>query len=164
MSHFSRLRSQLVDREILIATLREMGLDPQVAEAGKTIEVCDYDGRSNYVDIAVSRHSWGGRSDIGFKFNPKNNSYEVVADLWDVESCRKGLIAWGREGVGGDVMVQYARTTNLRILQAKGFKVDSEQVIDGQLTIKMVRTAQRTTAQTKTATRSTATRHNQVRR
>ena len=74
MSHFSTVKTELRDRQALVDALSDLGHPP--AEGAR--EVRGYRGQTVQADLAVSL---AGSTDIGFRWNPANEAYELVADL-----------------------------------------------------------------------------------
>ena len=77
MSHFLRIRTQLREREHLVAALRD--LHHQYQE-GENLLVRGYRGNQERAEVVVNT---GSQYDIGFQH--KADCYEVVADWWGVE-------------------------------------------------------------------------------
>lgn len=76
MSHFTRVRTQITDREMLVKALTD--LKYQVSE---NATVRGYQGNSLKAELVVKP---GGSYDIGFE-RTAAGQYEVVADWWGVQ-------------------------------------------------------------------------------
>ena len=76
MSHFTRVKTQIMDREMLVKALGD--LKYQVAEHAT---VRGYQGNKLKADLVVNP---GGAYDIGFE-KDADGCYQVVADWWGVE-------------------------------------------------------------------------------
>ncbi len=77
MSHFSTVRTQLKNKELLLSSLNNLGLAAQVAPSvEERIPVRGYAGKTVLADIAIAQ---ANGQDIGFRWNGK--TYEMVADL-----------------------------------------------------------------------------------
>jgi hypothetical protein len=74
MSHFSTVRTELRQREPLMAALRDLGYEP---EAGSR-PVRGYRGQTIDADLAVTLQDGG---DLGFRWNATTGAYELVTDL-----------------------------------------------------------------------------------
>jgi hypothetical protein len=74
MSHFSTVRTELRDRESLLAALRDLGLDPKEGQ----VPVRGYRGQVEAADVVCLG---SGTSDIGFRWNPEVGHYDLVTDL-----------------------------------------------------------------------------------
>jgi hypothetical protein len=77
MSHFQRIRTQIREREHLIAALRDLHYEFQ---EGEHLEVRGWSGNRETAQVVVNT---GSNYDIGFK--RQTQEYEVVADWWGVE-------------------------------------------------------------------------------
>jgi hypothetical protein len=76
VSHFTRVKTQITDREMLVKALAD--LKYKVAE---NATVRGYQGNKLTADVVVQP---GGAYDIGFE-KSADGSYQVVADWWGVE-------------------------------------------------------------------------------
>jgi hypothetical protein len=74
MSHFSTVRTELRQREPLMAALRDLGYEP---ESGSR-PVRGYRGQAVDADLAVTLEDGG---DFGFRWNAATGAYELVTDL-----------------------------------------------------------------------------------
>jgi hypothetical protein len=74
MSHFSTLKTELRDREALLAALTDLGHEPSEGER----PVRGYRGQSAMADLAIAQPNG---ADIGFRLNPASGCYELVTDL-----------------------------------------------------------------------------------
>lgn len=74
MSHFSTVRTELRDRESLLAALRDLGLDPKEGQAA----VRGYRGQEEAADVVCLED---GASDIGFRWNGQAGHFDLVTDL-----------------------------------------------------------------------------------
>ncbi|MFQ6539822.1 MULTISPECIES: DUF1257 domain-containing protein [Aphanothece] len=74
MSHFSTLKTELRDREALLAALIDLGHAPADGER----PVRGYRGQTELADLAISQING---ADIGFRLNPSSGCYELVTDL-----------------------------------------------------------------------------------
>lgn len=74
MSHFSTVRTELRQRDPLMAALRDLGYEP---ESGSR-PVRGYRGQTVDADLAVKMTEG---SDLGFRWNASTGSYELVTDL-----------------------------------------------------------------------------------
>jgi hypothetical protein len=74
MSHFSTVRTELRDRQALVDALIDLGHPP--LEGSHPVR--GYRGQTITADLAIPQ---ADGADIGFRWNPANGSYELVADL-----------------------------------------------------------------------------------
>lgn len=85
-SHFTTVKTQLKDKELLVSSLKDIGVDEvRVAEPGELLQVRGWRGEISSAEIAIPQPNG---QDIGFRFNPNRQSFEMVADLefWDMKS------------------------------------------------------------------------------
>jgi hypothetical protein len=121
MSHFTRLRTTIKDREVLERCLEEMGYD--VLEGGR---ISGFSGRRR-VDLRVPvRRGY----EIGFK-QAQDGTYEVIADWWGVEGTNSGdfsrRLERQFEDIQREVRRQYALETVLEKSREQGFDVVEQQ-------------------------------------
>ena len=74
MSHFSTVKTELRDRESLLAALRDLGQEPSTGEQS----VRGYRGQTVTADLCCPQSEGG---DIGFRWNSAEQRYELVTDL-----------------------------------------------------------------------------------
>lgn len=74
MSHFSTVKTELRDREALVAALTDLGHAPTLGEQ----PVRGYRGQTVTAELVVGQ---ANGADIGFRLNPTSGSYELVTDL-----------------------------------------------------------------------------------
>ena len=74
MSHFSTVKTELRQRQPLVAALRDMGYSPE--EGAR--QVRGYRGQTVEAELAVAMKEGG---DLGFRWNATNGAYELVTDL-----------------------------------------------------------------------------------
>lgn len=119
MSHFTRVKTQLVDRDLLVKALADLGYQ---AETGQCV-VRGYEGRRTQAEVRVSTRHKG--YDIGFART--GESFEMVADWWGIPSLRP-------ERLLQQVQQRYAYHATRERLAAQGFAMADEQVdADGRI-------------------------------
>jgi hypothetical protein len=74
MSHFSTVKTELRDRDALLAALGDLGHDPRQG----SLSVRGYRGQTQTAELAVAQ---ANGADIGFRLNEATGSYELVTDL-----------------------------------------------------------------------------------
>ncbi len=117
MSHFSRMKTQMVEREYLIRALEDLGY---TCEEG-SVEIGGYWGTQTTADIKVATGSPG--YDIGFR--KVGNAYEIVADWWGITDTKQ-------KHFKQQVTQRYAYHATRSLLEMQGFGVVSEQVDQGK--------------------------------
>jgi len=75
MSHFSCVKTELKDKELLLSSLQDIGVSVKVAEK-ELIPVKGYKGLTTDAEMAITQENG---HDIGFRYN--GQAYEMVADL-----------------------------------------------------------------------------------
>ena len=79
MSHFVQVRTQIREREQLVAALRD--LHHQFRE-GENLQIRGWSGNRETAEVVVDT---GSQYDIGFRRPGQQQEYECVADWWGVE-------------------------------------------------------------------------------
>ncbi|MCT0224467.1 DUF1257 domain-containing protein [Synechococcus sp. CS-1328] len=127
MSHFSTVKTELRDRQALVAALTDLGHEPAEGER----PVRGYRGQTVTADLAVSQSSG---ADIGFRWNAEAGSYELVTDLdlWKQPIPVERFLA--------QLQQRYALRSILAATAEEGFQV-SEQTsqVDGSIELVVTR-------------------------
>lgn len=122
MSHLTRIRTKIADRDMLVAALRKLGYD--VIEGPTTVRDVLLDTRP--VDLKISLPQEG--REIGFAL--ENGSYTIVADWWRVSETSgdrlKRQLQEEIEEATHRVRQQYAVTATKEKLAEQGFDVVEE--------------------------------------
>ncbi len=126
MSHFSRLKTQIVEKEFLLQALQDMGYTVEEGE----LEVQGFGGKAKQVEVrAMKPHSY----DIGF--HKKGDHYEIVADWW-------GVTGTNQKDFRDRLMQRYAYRVTLSKLEAQGFSLVNEEAGEkGQVRLVLRRSA-----------------------
>ena len=83
MSHFSTVRTRLVNRECLVQALEDLKLKPQVHETAQPLTGYYGDSQGQSAEIIVSGRTIKARADIGFRWNQNSGVYEVIHDEYE---------------------------------------------------------------------------------
>ncbi|MDB9371038.1 DUF1257 domain-containing protein [Nodularia spumigena CS-586/05] len=83
MSHFSTVRTRLVNRECLVQALEDLKLKPQVHETAQPLTGYYGDSQGQSAEIIVSGRTIKARADIGFRWNQSSCVYEVIHDEYE---------------------------------------------------------------------------------
>lgn len=83
MSHFSTVRTRLVNRECLVLALEDLKLSPQVYETPKPLTGFYEDSQGQSAEIIVSGRTIKARADIGFRWNSNSGVYDVIHDEYE---------------------------------------------------------------------------------
>ena len=118
MSHFTRLKTRITNKEMLINCLKEMGY-----EVRENCTIKGYRYTKHKVDVAVSTKSG---YEIGFVMD-EEGVYNVVADWWGISSTSENEFARQLEEqfveVERQVQQAYAVRTALEQLKRQGFDI-----------------------------------------
>lgn len=129
MSHFSTVKTELRDREALVAALTDLGHAPTLGEQ----PVRGYRGQTVTAELVVGQ---ANGADIGFRLNPTSGSYELVTDLelWKQPVPVERFLA--------QLSQRYALRSILAASAEEGFQV-SEQTnhLDGSIELVVTRWA-----------------------
>jgi len=115
MSHFTTVKTKIVDKECLKRTIEELGYS---YEDVKT-KIKGYNKKNIKADIVIKTK---GIYDIGCKWN--GETYDIVADWWGVEqgsSIKKQTFI-------SDLTQKYACNKTKDVLKEKGFILAEEKV------------------------------------
>jgi len=125
MSHFTRIRTQIVEREFLLKALEDLGY---AAETGD-LKVRGLAGDQAQAEIKIKLKL--GR-EVGFR--KKGETYEIIGDPWG--------LGGGLKDLSQKVNQRYAYHTAIAKLEAQGFSLISEEnAQDGQIHLALRRMA-----------------------
>ncbi len=113
MSHFSTIKTQLIEAEPLIKALNNLGYT--INQEEKFVK--GYRGKFTPVDISMNL---SGDTKVGFKWNKNSNSYELVTDLdlWKFEIPVERFIS--------KITQMYAYQTIISKTKEEGYQVVEE--------------------------------------
>ena len=127
MSHFSTVKTELRDRESLLAALRDLGQEPSSGEQ----PVRGYRGQTVTADLCCPQSEGG---DIGFRWNSAEKHYELVTDLdlWKQSVPVERFLA--------QLTQRYALQSILRSSAEEGYQVaEQRQQADGSIELVVTR-------------------------
>ena len=127
MSHFSTVKTELRDRESLLAALRDLGQEPSAGEQ----PVRGYRGQTVTADLCCPQTEGG---DIGFRWNSAEQHYELVTDLdlWRQSVPVERFLA--------QLTQRYALQSILRSSAEEGYQVaEQRQQADGSIELVVTR-------------------------
>ena len=127
MSHFSTVKTELRDRESLLAALRDLGQEPSSGEQ----PVRGYRGQTVTADLCCPQSEGG---DIGFRWNSAELRYELVTDLdlWKQSVPVERFLA--------QLTQRYALQSILRSSAEEGYQVaEQRQQADGSIELVVTR-------------------------
>jgi hypothetical protein len=127
MSHFTRIKTQMKDKELVLKTLRDLGF---TCEEADNLTVRGFAGQRMPVDIKIPlQFSY----DIGLRM--RDSGYELVADWYGV----KGV---NQEDLTQKLNQRYAYNATRARLEEQGFDLVEEQVEEtGQIRLVLRRMA-----------------------
>lgn len=117
MSHFTSIKTKIVEKEYLKQALSDLGH----AYQDGNVQIRGYNGNRTQVEIAVPTKSSG--YDIGFR--KSGNAYEAVADWWGIRDINQGHFLQ-------QVNQRYAYHAARAKLEEQGFSLVSEEVQEGE--------------------------------
>ncbi|BAY41365.1 hypothetical protein NIES2111_57610 (plasmid) [Nostoc sp. NIES-2111] len=83
MSHFSTVRTRLVNRECLVQALEDLNLKAQVYETPHPLTGFYGDDDEQSAEIVVKGNTIKARADIGFKWSCADSAYQVIHDEYE---------------------------------------------------------------------------------
>jgi hypothetical protein len=126
MSHLTRIKTNLVEKEFILAALMDMKCTVEEGD----FEIGGFGGQKARVQIKIKRPL---SNDIGLKL--VKGSFEVVADWWGVHGIKQADFI-------NQLSRRYAYHATRSKLQAQGFDLVSENVEqDGQVRLVLRRMA-----------------------
>jgi len=120
MSHFVQVRTQIREREQLVAALR--GLHHQFRE-GERLQIRGYQGNRETAEVVVDT---GSQYDIGFRRSGQQQEYECVADWWGVE----GNSSIRQQSFLQQINQQYAYHVVLEEAREQDMIVEEDEVLE----------------------------------
>lgn len=112
MSHFTTIKTKIIDKEYLKKALTDLGYSYQEGN----LQIHGYQGHTP-VEIKIPTQNSG--YDIGFRQN--NQVYEVVADWWGIKNI-------DRQQFLLDINQRYAYHAARNKLEERGFSLVTEEV------------------------------------
>ncbi|MGM3305705.1 DUF1257 domain-containing protein [Anabaena sp. WFMT] len=112
MSHFTTIKVQIKNGEVLHKVLKELG-----HQVEQNTKVRGYSGDTTNAEYVI-RQSNG--YDLGFRKQGEN--YEIVADFWGAKINQQEFV--------NSISQKYACKTLMETIQAEGFNVEEEEVLE----------------------------------
>lgn len=112
MSHFTTIKVQIKNGEILQGVLQELG---HQVEQNTTVR--GYLGNKTHAEYVIRQNNG---YDLGFRRNGEN--YELVADFWGAEINQQDFV--------NSILHKYAHKTLMTTVQEQGFNVEEEEVLE----------------------------------
>lgn len=127
MSHFTRIKTHMVEKQFLLQALKDLGYSYEEGE----VDVHGFAATQAKAEIKVRAGGFLGR-EIGFR--KAGESYEMVADWWGIGGPK-------REEFQQEVTQRYAYHAARTKLEAQGFNLVTEEAQDGQIRLVLRRVA-----------------------
>ncbi|MFX1515395.1 MAG: DUF1257 domain-containing protein [Promethearchaeota archaeon] len=126
MSHFTKLRTKMIDKECLVKTLKNLNYN---VEENSTIK--GYGGRTRKGEIVIKTHR---AYDVGFIKSTQDSSYEIIADWYGAANA----IGKSRADFLKEVVKEYAVTKVLQEIRKKGYRLKSRQFLEDTGEVKLL--------------------------
>lgn len=122
MSHFSSIKLQIKNGEILHEVLQELGYQVEC-----NTKVRGYRGDATQAEYVIRQDNG---YDLGFR--RQGESYEVVADFWGARVDRQQFV--------NNISQKYAHKTLMTTVKEQGFNIEEEEVLeDGTVRVLVAR-------------------------
>jgi hypothetical protein len=120
MSHFTTIKVQIKDGEVLQQVLQELG--HEVVRDGM---VRGYQGDKTAASFVIRRSNG---FDIGFRRRDGDEDYEVIADFWGTQMNQKQFL--------DEIQRKYAYRMLMNTVAQEGYNVEAEEVMaDGSVRV-----------------------------
>jgi hypothetical protein len=118
MSHFTTIKVQIKQGEVLLDVLQELGYQVE-----QNTQVRGYMGDKTNAEYVIKQSNG---YDLGFRKN--GEGYELVADFWGAKINQQEFI--------NNISQKYAHKTLMETIQSEGFNVEEEEVLaDGTVRV-----------------------------
>ena len=118
MSHFTTIKVQIKQGEVLLQVLKELGYQVE-----QNTQVRGYMGDKTNAEYVIKQSNG---YDLGFREN--GEGYELVADFWGAKINQQEFI--------NNISQKYAHKTLMETIQTEGFNVEEEEVLaDGTVRV-----------------------------
>lgn len=142
MSHYTRVKSKIKDKEALIAALKDMGFTNKLQVHDKAVQLEGYQGdkRKETAEIVIPRqHVGGAANDIGFKQQNDGTWGAIISeyDRRNLNADRKSQYAKGCKGYSATwlkrLTQRYAYHKIKSELSNNNFFIESENEENGEI-------------------------------
>ncbi|MHC5771364.1 MAG: DUF1257 domain-containing protein [Nostoc sp.] len=116
MSHFSTVKTKLVNRECLVQALQDLKLNPQVHQTPQPLKGYYGDSQGQSAEIIVSGRTIKARADIGFKWSQSSGVYEIIHDSYET------VPKLGKDFFSNKLMLAYGK----RLVRAKAAELQEQ--------------------------------------
>ena len=112
MSHFTTIKLQIKQGEILHQVLQELGY-----EVEQNTKVRGYIGNTTQAEYVIRQKNG---YDLGFRKQGEN--YELVADFWGAKINQQEFV--------NNISQKYAHKTLMETIQTEGFNIEEEEILE----------------------------------
>jgi len=112
MSHFTTIKIQIKDSEMLHQALQELGYQ---VECNTTVR--GYQGNTTQAEYVIRQKNG---YDLGFRRGEEN--YEIISDFWGAKINQQEFV--------NAITQKYAHKTLMQTVQEQGFNVEDEEVLE----------------------------------
>ena len=128
MSHFTKLKTKIIDKECLLKALRNLNY---TFEENSTIR--GYNRRTRKGNVVIKTN---GEFDVGFVRNSNQESFQILADWYGAAQA----IGSNRRDFVNTIQKEYATTKVLHELRKKGYRIRSRSINDtGEIKLLVVK-------------------------
>ena len=118
MSHFTTIKIQIKNGDILKEILQELGYQVEC-----NTNVRGYQGNKTQAEYVIRQQNG---YDLGFRL--RGDSYEIVSDFWGARINQKEFV--------NNISQKYAHKTLMNSVNEQGFDIEEEEVLeDGTLRV-----------------------------
>jgi hypothetical protein len=114
MSHFTTIKVQIKDGEVLREVLQELGYGVEMDTM-----VRGYRGDRTAANFVIRRSNG---YDIGFRKKDGDENYEVIADFWGTGINQRQFL--------NEVQQKYAHRMLMNTVERQGYSVEAEEVME----------------------------------
>jgi hypothetical protein len=114
MSHFSRIKVEIKNGEILHQVLQELGYKVEC-----NTQIRGYQGDKTQAEYVIRQPNG---YDLGFDRNDGDDHYELVADFWGARINQQEFL--------NPILQKYAHKTLMASVQEQGFDVESQETLE----------------------------------
>ncbi|MBD2093770.1 DUF1257 domain-containing protein [Trichocoleus sp. FACHB-591] len=114
MSHFSRIKVEIKNGEVLHQVLQELGYNVEC-----NAQVRGYQGDKIQAEYVIRRSNG---YDLGFRRSDGDENYELVADFWGARINQQDFL--------NAILQKYAYGTLMASVQAQGFDVEVQETLE----------------------------------
>ena len=128
MSHFTKLKTKIIDRTCLLKALKNLNYTYE-----ENSSIRGYNRRTRAADIVIRTN---GEFDVGFVRKSAKHPYQILADWYGAAQA----VGCSRKEFVNKVQKEYATTKVLHELRKKGYRIRSRSISDtGEIKLLVVK-------------------------